>query len=255
MNKSFNTYSTKAQDLFVKDVDESGRKVAVYLSVFDKIDSDMDVIRRGAFNKSIQERGPFSASNRKIAFLRYHDWEKPIGKFVELAEDSKGLFAVGELGTSTLGSDALADYKDGIIREHSIGFNYVKDKVKFIEDLTLDSGGYYEINEVKLWEGSAVTFGANEDTSVEYMKSLNKEFNLENEIEKRLSEMQIITKALSSGEGTDERLFSLEMKHNKLSSEIKALLEIKPLEKKHLMNEEPQRINFDWQKVINSINF
>ena len=92
------------------------------------MDSDMDIIRKGAFKKSLRERGVKSKSNRKIAFLRHHDWEKQIGKFIELAEDDYGLYAVAQLGRSTDGENALKDYEDGIIREHSIGFQYVADK-------------------------------------------------------------------------------------------------------------------------------
>ena len=40
----------------VKDVDTQTRRVRVMLSHFDNIDSDNDVIRKGAFSKSIIER-------------------------------------------------------------------------------------------------------------------------------------------------------------------------------------------------------
>ena len=119
-----NLYNTKAA-AEIRDIDSVGRKVAVYLAKFDNIDSDNDMIQKGAFTKSIQERGPQSAGNRKIAFLRHHNWEMQIGKFLELNEDDNGLFAIGELGTSTQGEDAFRDYEDGIIREHSIGFQYI----------------------------------------------------------------------------------------------------------------------------------
>jgi uncharacterized protein len=253
MEKSFNQYQVKSQSTNIKDIDEAGNKVAMYLSAFDVIDSDNDMIMRGAFSKSIQERGPKATSNRKIAFLRYHDWEKPIGKFIELSEDEIGLFAVAEMGSSTIGKDALADYKDGIIREHSIGFNYLKDKVKFVEDASTEMGGYYMISEVKLWEGSAVTFGANEFTPVEFIKSATKE-DLNEAIKTKLNELNIIAKALASGEGTDERLYALEQKHNLFSSQINSLLNTEPSVKVHLEVKEPKQ-KFDWQKVVTNINF
>ena len=76
-------YSVK-KGLKIKDLDIQARRVKIVLSRFDTLDSDSDIIRKGAFKKSIEERGPNSANNRKIAFLRYHDWEHPIGKFVHL---------------------------------------------------------------------------------------------------------------------------------------------------------------------------
>ena len=132
MNKEFKKYQSKGSlsPFKVKDVDSKTRRVTIMASKFDNVDSDGDVIRKGAFAKSIQERGPESQSNRKIAFLRYHDWEQQIGKFVSLEETHDGLVAVGELGRSSKGNDALLDYQDGIILEHSIGFNYVQDKMQ-----------------------------------------------------------------------------------------------------------------------------
>ena len=73
-----NIYSTK-QASEIKDLNSEKREVAVYLSIFDNLDSDNDVITKGAFTKSILERGPDSITNRKIAFLRHHDWQQPIG--------------------------------------------------------------------------------------------------------------------------------------------------------------------------------
>lgn len=244
------------QGLELKDLDSASRKVSFYLSTFDSIDADNDVIRKGAFKKSIQERGPLSTSNRKIAFLRFHDWAKPIGKFLELTEDSKGLYAVAELGRSTLAEDALKDYQDGIIKEHSIGFKYINDKVKYIEDSTAPAGGYYDIAEVKLYEGSAVTFGANEYTNVVdvNIKGENKE-TLITEISNDLSN---VIKALSNGQGSDDRLYMLEMKAKQLSAKLALLASVEPSVKTYSIDSEPSApaVNsFDWQLVANKLNF
>lgn len=251
MEKTITAYSIKGQNTVLKDFDENSRKVAVYLSAFDQLDSDNDIIRRGAFTKSIKERGPGSTSNRQIAFLRYHNWEMPIGKFLELAEDEKGLFAVGELGSSTLGTDALADYQDGIIKEHSIGFQYVQDKIRWVEDDTKPAEGYFEVTEVKLWEGSAVTFGANEFTNVvEVAKSEGKE----NTAVKLSNEIDLVAKALVNGQGTDERLHNLEMKLKFLNAQLLSLATTEPFNK-HSVKSEPNNGEraFDWSKVISNI--
>lgn len=200
--KNFKEYQTKGA-FQVKDVDSKTRRVTIMLSKFDNVDSDGDVIRKGAFSKSIQERGPESLSNRKIAFLRYHDWEQQIGKFISLEETHDGLVAIGELGRSSKGNDALLDYQDGIIKEHSIGFNYIQDKMDLIE-----SGGtqFWDIKEVALWEGSAVTFGANALTpTLDVSKGNKPEL-----IEKLNEKMSGLISAIKSG-GTDERLYNIEM--------------------------------------------
>ena len=146
-------YGVKNASIEIADIDTGSRQVKGYLSVFDVIDSDEDIIRRGAFAKSIAEIGPSSSGNRKIQHLRNHNWDWQIGKFTELAEDEKGLYFVSTLGTSSKGDDALRDYDEGILLEHSIGFNYVWDKMDWIDDDKYDHGGFFEVREVKLWEG------------------------------------------------------------------------------------------------------
>lgn len=241
-------YQTK-QSLEIKDMDSTTRTVAVYLAKFDNIDSDLDMIVQGAFKKSIQERGPESPSNRKIAFLRHHDWMWQIGKFTKLEEDANGLLAYGQLGTSTQGEDAWRDYEDSIIREHSIGFQYIGDKTKWIEDVTQPMGGYWMISEVKLWEGSAVTFGANDLTNVvEVMKSEDKI----SEIDKTSDELNTVIKAIANGKGTDERLYQLEMKANVLSAKLKLLASVEPFKKGHSIDSKPTN-QFDWNAVLMNI--
>lgn len=245
MKRNINQYSVKSFDTSIKDISLGKREVAMYLSKFDVIDSDNDMIVKGAFEKSIKERGVNSGSNRNIAFLRYHDWQHQIGKFLKLEEDQKGLFAVAQLGTSTKGEDALRDYEDGIIQEHSIGFQYMPDEVKWIEEG--GQKGYYRIEEVKLFEGSAVTFGANEFTEV---LNVGKSENKVDAINKLTKEIDIVTKALINGRGTDERMYNLEMKLKYLNSRLIDLAIIKSNIPKL---EEVQQINnkqdFNWGEL------
>lgn len=247
------TYSTKS-GYEVSDMDLSNRRVKMYLAKFDNMDSDGDVIRRGAFAKSISERGFNSTSNRKIAFLRHHEWTMPIGKFVELTEDANGLLAVAELGRSTMGEDAFRDYQDGIILEHSIGFQYIKDKMSFIEDDSLPNKGYYEIRELMLYEGSAVTFGANSMTNVvSVSKAQNKEARTTfmDESNKMFS---LTLKSLLERMETSEETFEYEMKLKYLYSQI-AILANAESEFHSIKNEPLTKEGLDWFNVINSINF
>ena len=245
-----NFYNLK-ESFEIKDIDTGSRQVAVYLSKFDAIDSDMDVIKKGAFKKSLKERGIKSTSNRKIAFLRHHDWEKQIGKFVELNEDDYGLYAVGQLGRSTDGDDAFMDYQDGIIKEHSIGFQYIPDKIKFVKDETIKGGGYNEIKELILWEGSAVTFGSNEHTHVVEMKGQEKTEH----IEKISKELNLCIRALTNGNGTDERLHELEMKIKYLNSQLILLATNDPVIEQSNETKSKDIIKpFDWNAVMQKMN-
>lgn len=250
MKKVLNSYETKGA-LEIKDINTTDRTVTVYLSKFDNVDSDFDVIRQGAFAKSIMEHGPNSSSNRKIQFLRHHDWEKQIGKFLELTEDTYGLKAVAQLGTSTDGENAMRDYEEGIILEHSIGFRYVSDKIKWVEDLTLPSGGYYDITEVKLWEGSAVTFGANSETRV---VAVNKSAEERVAEAQKISErMDVILKAIRNGQGTDERIMNLEMQAKYLQSQLVSLASAEPFVKGHSNTTEPKKEDVNWAEIISNL--
>jgi HK97 family phage prohead protease len=221
--KKLPIYGAKTMELKVADMDAGSRTVKGYLSAFGIIDSDNDMIMPGAFKKSITENGPLSSSNRKIAFLRNHEWEDQIGKMLELSEDDYGLLFVAQLGRSSKGDDALLDYQDGIIREHSIGFSYVPDKMKAIE--TAD-GMYWAISEVKLWEGSAVTFGSNQFTPVlQVAKGMDSGAAKQAALEKLAQETEAIAKAIRNGKGTDSRLQELEMRVKTLAQRYQALAE------------------------------
>lgn len=211
-------FKTKNIGLELKDLDTDKRQVKIALSKFGNVDSDGDIIIRGAFAKSIMERGVNSTSNRKIKFLRYHDFEHEIGKFTELYETDEYLMAVGELGRSTKGNDAFLDYQDGIITEHSIGFQYIFDKME------QDADGNTLIKELILWEGSAVTFGANEETPVFDVVKGNKKGYLE-----RLNtKMDGLISALKNGKGTDERLQQIEMDLRVVQSKYNSLINLQP---------------------------
>lgn len=246
MRKDSSIYSMKAAGE-LKDLDLQQGQVAMYVSKFDVIDSDRDLIRRGSFAKSIAERGPKSEGNRKIAFLRYHNWEKQIGKPLSMEEDEYGLFVVSQLGNSTMGKDALEDYKDGIIREHSIGFKYMDDKIRYVED-----GEFFEITELALWEYSAVTFGANQYTNV---VDVAKGQEREDMAKKLLNDLEAVSKAIASGRGTDERFYNLEMKQKFLNARMYDLAITNPTDKSQLAEKKELHTSFDWNKVVNSINF
>ena len=236
-------YGVKTVSIKVTDLDEGSRQVKGYFSSFDTLDSDRDVIRKGAFSKSINERGPQSSGNRKIAHLRNHDWEQQIGNPIELFEDSKGLGFVSQMGRSTKGQDAFLDYQDGILREHSIGFNYLGDKMKFVEDSPLHKEGHWEINEVKLWEGSGVTFGANSLTPViDVAKGLkDNSYTL-----KKLQELTITLEgALKNGKGTDERLVNIEQMFAQLK-QLHNSLELNKPSVKDTSTQEPKKSVLDY---------
>lgn len=187
----------------VKDVDTSGRTVTGYFSSFGNVDSDGDVIMPGAFERTIRERGP--EGKNRIFHLFQHDAWRPLGKPSVLKEDDKGLYFETSFPDTTLANDTLKLYQAGIYNEHSIGY-----KILNSDPATRDGQDIQELKELMLWEGSTVTWGANEDTPATGIKSLIKdETELQDEIEK-------IQKFLRNGEVTDETFQQLEYKLEQL---------------------------------------
>ena len=188
MNKILELKSINAE---VKDVDTKRRVVTGYLSNFDNKDYDNDIIVKGAFNKSIKER------KGAIWFLNQHNWEQPHGKFSVLQEDSKGLYFESEpLIDVSYSNDVMKLYEAGIMKEHSIGFSTIKDEYDSKSKARI-------IKEVKLYEGSNVTLGANPETPFTGFKSFTpQEAN---------DQVNRIVKLLKNGTLTDDTFEILEI--------------------------------------------
>lgn len=204
----------------IKGVDMAKQTVEGYLSAWDVVDSDTDMLMRGAFKKSIQERGPKSQGNRKIAFLRGHSTDKPVGKFLELYEDEVGLKYVAKMSESTLGRDTLTLIQEGILNEHSIGYMRIEGKEKW-------NGKFNEVNEVMLFEGSILTFGSNSQTPVINVKS---DSALRIKQAESLSErMDKITRVIRKGSTiTDETCALLEIELLQIKSSYESLINEPP---------------------------
>ena len=182
----------------IKDVDIKSGIVTGYFASFNNIDSDGDVIRPGAFKRSIGDRGP-NGSNR-IYHLLQHNILKPLSKPHILREDKVGLYFESKVSGTEYGKDTVILYSEGVFNEHSIGF-------KTLEEEFMDEEGFNEIREVKLFEGSTVTLGANSQTPFTGFK-----------MDER---MDLLTKAITDGKFTDQtfELLLLELK------QIRTLLE------------------------------
>ena len=211
----------------IKDIDVKSRIVTGYLSAFGNVDSDNDIIEKGAFSKSINERF------NDIFYLQQHDWSKPLGKFKKLVEDEKGLYFEGEIINTSFGEDQLKLYEAGIVKEHSIGFTTVK------SDFKQENENYIRIiKEVKLYEGSAVTLGANSQTPFLVFKS---SVNEGKDLYKK------ILKAHKDGSFTDEThgLFEIALKQfeAQIIEEYKSTQNEQEPPVSTLISIEPQEIN------------
>jgi HK97 family phage prohead protease len=222
----------KGMGLELKDVDTVSRKVSGYWSAFGNKDYDRDVIMQGAFRKTISERGP--KGTNEIFFLNQHNWAQPMGRPDVLMEDTKGLYFEAPIVKTSYGDDALVLYAEKLVEQHSIGFVTMKEAwVK--PNGEWDDETYREISEVKLYEGSCVTLGANSQTPFTGFKAKSL---AENE-----SMVGKIVKLLRNGNLTDETFIQLEIALKQLQKEAfeigKESLKVQPSEQDTEKNRKP----------------
>ncbi len=204
--------STMLGDLV--DADEKAGIVKGYGSIFGNVDSDGDIIRRGAYSKTIKENG------HRVKYLYQHDMNKPLGKMVNLYEDEKGLMFEASVPKTQLGKDVIELMKAGVITENSVGILPIQKEQK-------DS--YRELTECKLFEISAVTLAANDQAMITDVKgSIDK-----NQLFERFDKLsKVINKQIS-----DELGYAIESEILKLKSLISKAITLpeestKPMMKK-----------------------
>lgn len=158
------------KDAEIKDVDQTKREVHILLNSFGNVDDDRDRVHKGAFAKSLAERGPESDTNRKIAWLKFHKMEMPIGTWLKLWESDRGLEGIGLVDKTDEGNKTLIQIESKSLNQASIGFEYIWDKIEYD-----DAKDVYDVKELNLWEGSMVVLGSNPLTGV--LETSGKEFD------------------------------------------------------------------------------
>jgi HK97 family phage prohead protease len=196
----------KLVDAVFKDVSVREGIVTGYFSAFDNKDSDGDIIRKGAYAKTIQEQGPTSRAPR-IKHLIDHDRNQVPGVLKVLKEDDFGLYYESKIGKHDLGVDFLKMADSGIITEHSVGIRTIKKQDNKEEKAT-------DLIEVQMFEGSSLKcWGANSSTPLLSVKS-----------EKDLLEMMdLLAKALRTGTYTDETFLQIEKGYKSIQAAVDEL--------------------------------
>jgi len=138
---------------------EAGGEFCGYASLFGKVDLARDAVERGAFAKAIATRGA-----SQIRMLFQHDPNQPIGQWLTLAEDARGLFVRGRLATGvSKAREVLELMREGALDGLSIGFRTVRARSE-------PGTGIRRILEADLWEISVVTFPMLAGARVETVK-------------------------------------------------------------------------------------
>ncbi len=118
-----------------------------YASLFGEVDQARDMMMPGAFAASLRQR-----DIRRVPMLFQHDPAEPIGIWLELREDYRGLFARGRLIPDVARArEVLALLRAGASDGLSIGFRTVKGRIDPRTRIR-------KLDAVDLWEISIVTF-------------------------------------------------------------------------------------------------
>nr|WP_279347279.1 HK97 family phage prohead protease [Govania unica] len=133
---------------------------AGYASVFGTLDRGHDIVARGAFRRSLSERG---ASGVKL--LWQHDPNQPVGVIDSLAEDNHGLYMRGRLLLDVARArEALSLMRNRVLDGLSIGYRCVRSDVE-------PKSGARVLYDVDLWEISLVTFPMQETARITAYKA------------------------------------------------------------------------------------
>jgi HK97 family phage prohead protease len=144
-----------------------------YAATFGNIDLGGDKIIKGAFVKTIKEiksrAVPIDNTNfkRLIPLLWQHRSSEPLGSFVDLEEDKKGLFvkAIMPKGDTFVSGRVMPQMRIKSISKMSIGFR--------TEVFEMDvNNEVRELKELSLRESSLVTFPMNENAEITDIKAV-----------------------------------------------------------------------------------
>lgn len=139
----------------IKEIDDGGKFTGL-ASTYGNRDAGGDVVQKGAFDKTIAERGD------EVVILWQHDAKMPIG-LGKLEDSDKGLLIHGVLDLELSDAkDAYRRLKSKLVKGLSIGFRTMKEDVK---------DGVRFLKEIKLYEVSLVTFPMNESAIVTAVKA------------------------------------------------------------------------------------
>ncbi|WP_245409817.1 HK97 family phage prohead protease [Pararhizobium haloflavum] len=136
----------KYAQLALERVTGTGR-FSGYASLFETVDLSRDTIAPGAFAASLKARGA-----QGVRMLFQHDPNEPIGRWIAIEEDERGLRVEGQLATGVARAREIGELMAaGAIDGLSIGFEAVKARSDA-------RSGVRRILQADLWEISVVTF-------------------------------------------------------------------------------------------------
>lgn len=151
----------------VKQISEDDRFYVFegYASTFGNVDRGNDRVVKGAFAESIRDlkkravNVPNTDYKKLMPVLWQHQHDNPIGSFVEMKEDDKGLWVKGIMPKEDdlVKGRVIPQMKAGSVSDMSIGYHII--------DYSKD-GDVWNLEKLGLWETSLVTIPMNAEANV-----------------------------------------------------------------------------------------
>ena len=150
-----------ARPLAIKSLTAEGTFVG-YASVFGEVDQQNEIVASGAFTRTL---AMWRAKGRMPSMLWMHDPTQPIGIWLSLQEDAKGLAVQGRLALRTQkGLEAYELLKLGALTGMSIGYRVISSKIDTKRKARV-------LTDLDLFEVSLVTFPACDTARVTGVKA------------------------------------------------------------------------------------
>ena len=150
---------TPLELLDVKADSSGDMTFTAYASTFGNVDHGGDVIEKGAFKATLQNK------NRDRPLLWQHDPRSPIGIEKMIKEDGKGLLGTWQILDTQQGLDAYKLMKAGAVRSMSIG--YLPKTWEWQEE-----GEVRVLKEIDLLENSVVSIPMNDQARIQSVKEI-----------------------------------------------------------------------------------
>lgn len=168
---------------------EQGR-IEGYLNTWER-DAHRSKFLRGAWDRTIRERhlAPMAAGDRSDVNFRFEHGEA-CGYALDLTPDDRGLRAVFQLvdfkERGSTGYKALVLARERVMKGLSVGFDYIWDRVKWLDDDEMRAEGFdpddlmtwlfppHDVEEAGLREGSIVSDPSNAGSRISVVRSLDR---------------------------------------------------------------------------------
>ena len=143
-----------------------------YGSTFGNVDFGGDVVEKGAFLKSLNA---WKSKDQLPLMPWYHNTNHPIGDWLEMYEDEKGLFVKGKLwveGSKRIDSAVMAHNLITGTGPKGMSIGYVTNESEMVD---MDGKRVRRLLDLDLMELSIVPFGMNDQAVVTSAKNLFKD--------------------------------------------------------------------------------